>query len=132
MMPLAMTTSHGNDPMSTAAIDTAIIPARIERRVHVAVDHPAFAGHFPGQPILPGVALVAEVLEAIRSETALHARVGDAPRLAVVKFNAPVLPGASLVIALMQGRTGIDFEVREGDRLAASGRVAFADRGVPA
>ena len=47
----------------------------------IAPDHPAFAGHFPGQPLLPGVALLAAVLEAILDAPALAALVGDAPRI---------------------------------------------------
>lgn len=88
----------------------------------IANDHPAFAGHFPGDPLLPGVALLAEVLEAVLDEPALAAAVGAAPRLGAVKFLAPVRPGARLAITLEPGPRGLRFEVREGERLAASGQ----------
>ena len=114
-----------NADIPTATIDAAA-GQRVERHVDVAMDHPAFAGHFPGRPILPGVSLLAEVLEVVRGDAALLALVGEEPRLAVVKFIAPVLPGAALVVALTRGRAGLDFEVHEGQRLAASGRIAFA------
>ena len=32
------------------------------QRIEIGADHPAFDGHFPGRPILPGVALLAAVL----------------------------------------------------------------------
>ena len=90
----------------------------------VAADHPAFAGHFPGQPLLPGVSLLAAVLEAVLADPALAARVGPAPRIANAKFLAPVRPGAQLGIVLDASGRGLRFEVRDlgaGDRLAASG-----------
>ena len=95
-------------------------------RLHIAADHPAFAGHFPGQPLLPGVSLLAEVLEAVLDEPALAALVGMSPRLASAKFLAPVLPGADLVVQLEPGPRGLRFEVREGDRVAASGQFELA------
>lgn len=94
-------------------------------RLQIPVDHPAFAGHFPGQPLLPGVSLLAEVLEAVLADPALAARVGAAPRLANTKFLAPVRPGAQLTIQLDATGRGLRFEVRDasaGDRLAASGQ----------
>ena len=70
-------------------------------RVDIAADHPAFAGHFPGRPVLPGVALLAEVIEAALARAARwRLRSAAAPRLAVVKFLAPVGPGARSCIAL--------------------------------
>lgn len=92
----------------------------------IAADHPAFAGHFPGQPLLPGAALLAEVLEALLDEPLLTARVGTAPRLGTAKFLAPVRPGARLTIRLDDGPRGVRFEVREGARVVASGQFEDA------
>ena len=64
--------------------------------LHIAPDHPAFAGHFPGQPLLPGVLLLAEVLEAVLDVPALARSVGPAPRIGAAKFLAPVRPGDSI------------------------------------
>jgi 3-hydroxymyristoyl/3-hydroxydecanoyl-(acyl carrier protein) dehydratase len=90
--------------------------------VNIAADHPAFAGHFPGQPLLPGVSLLAEALEALLDDPALAALVGPRPTISNAKFLAPVRPGARLTVQLDAGPRGVRFEVKEGDRLAASGQ----------
>ena len=88
----------------------------------IAADHPAFAGHFPGRPLLPGVALLSAVLEAVLAEPALAAAVGPAPRLSAVKFLAPIGPGAALTIRFdATSASVLRFEVAEGARIAASG-----------
>ena len=95
--------------------------------IHIAPDHPAFAGHFPGQPLLPGVLLLAEVLEAMLADPALALLVGTAPRIGAAKFLAPVRPGAHLTLQFTQALTGgLRFEVREGERMAASGQFEAA------
>jgi len=91
----------------------------------VPQDHPCFPGHFPGQPLLPGALILAEVREAIARVPALVARLGPEPTLAAAKFLAPVGPGASLAIELQPeagAGGGVRFEVRSGEVLAASGR----------
>jgi 3-hydroxyacyl-[acyl-carrier-protein] dehydratase len=88
----------------------------------IAPDHPAFAGHFPGQPLLPGVVLLAEVLEVVLTVPELATLIGNAPRIANAKFLAPVRPGAQLVVQLEATPRSVRFEVRENDRVAASGQ----------
>ena len=96
--------------------------------LQIAHDHPAFAGHFPGQPLLPGVSLLAHVLEAALANPQFAQRVGHAPRLLSAKFLAPVRPGDRIEIRLDDPRAGgnatgrLAFEVRCGERLAASGQ----------
>ena len=101
--------------------------AQVRQRVEIAVDHPAFAGHFPGRPMLPGVALVAEAMEAAAAEPALAHAIGPAPQLSVVKFLAPVGPGASLDINLRLQARSVAFSVAEGGRVVATGQFARAD-----
>jgi 3-hydroxyacyl-[acyl-carrier-protein] dehydratase len=94
----------------------------LQRRVRVPPDHPAFAGHFPGRPILPGVALLAEVIETLREQ-----RLGGDGALTIqaAKFVAPVGPGAELTITLhVSSRGGWRFEVQADGVLAASGSLA--------
>ena len=100
-----------------------------ERRhpVEVAPGHPAFAGHFPGRPMLPGVALVAEAMEGAADDATMLRAIGPRPVLSVVKFLHPVRPGDRLEIAWSLEARAVAFEVLVGGRVAASGRFARAD-----
>ncbi|RYF35132.1 MAG: acyl-CoA synthetase [Comamonadaceae bacterium] len=103
-----------------ATDDTALVFTH-----EVPLDHPSFAGHFRGQPLLPGALLLAEVQETMRGVPALTARLGNEPTLASAKFLAPVRPGALLTIELQPetgAARGVRFEVRCGDAIAVSGR----------
>ena len=89
--------------------------------VQIAAEHPAFPGHFPGSPLLPGVCLLAEIIEIALGDPAHTQALGCAPRIAVAKFLAPVRPGAELAIQLRSVEGKIRFEAWQGPELAASG-----------
>jgi 3-hydroxyacyl-[acyl-carrier-protein] dehydratase len=101
---------------------------RVQRRIEA--DHPAFDGHFPGAPLLPGVMLLSEVLEAAIGAgwaAPLPISAGRAPplQIASAKFLAPVRPGSDLVIemAVQPGERSATFDVRCGDECVATGRL---------
>lgn len=64
-------------------------------------DHPALAGHFPGNPVVPGVVVLDHVVAAI------EASAGTLPplRLPQVKFLAPLRPGEDAEV-LLEGADG--------------------------
>lgn len=90
----------------------------------VPEDHPAFAGHFPGHPVLPGAALLSLVMQALAERPALAARIGRTPRLDNAKFLQPVGPGARLQLKLGTPGAGVSFELLQQGRCVARGQFA--------
>jgi 3-hydroxymyristoyl/3-hydroxydecanoyl-(acyl carrier protein) dehydratase len=85
---------------------------------------PAFDGHFPGAPVLPGAYLLALVLRAIERHAALAARIaGGDLQVQQVKFLAPVRPGDALRVQLQADDTGIDFAMQRDATAIARGRI---------
>ena len=77
--------------------------------LNISMDHPAFAGHFPGTPIVPGVVLLDEVMYVIVTDTGLPATDWQ---VSSVKFLSPLKPGESAIIEHEQSANGaIKFEV---------------------
>lgn len=93
----------------------------------IAADHPAYAGHFPGQPILPGVVLLDEALHALAAVHGLKAATGQ---IKSAKFLSPVSPGEPLRLDYIAGAEGVfQFKVLAGERAVASGVFVFAAAG---
>jgi 3-hydroxymyristoyl/3-hydroxydecanoyl-(acyl carrier protein) dehydratase len=91
-------------------------------RFSIPPDHPSLPGHFPGQPLVPGVLLLEHVLEAIEAVQGPLAAV----RLPQVKFVQPLLPGEVADIVVEGGTPRWKFRVLRGETLLASGEVATA------
>ncbi len=95
----------------------------VELRREIAADHPALPGHFPGAPVVPGVVLLNEVIEA--AEQALAVPAERAWTIKSSKFLRPVRPGERLTIRLMPGEGAqLRFECRVGDETALVGQLA--------
>lgn len=80
----------------------------------VPPDHPAFAGHFPGRPIVPGVVLLDHLL----------ARIGSPCDIASAKFLRPVGPGETVGFAWQeQGSGNLRFDITSAGRMVATGSL---------
>ncbi|HEC59117.1 hypothetical protein LCGC14_0849180 [marine sediment metagenome] len=87
----------------------------------IPADHPAFAGHFPGNPTVPGVVLLDIALHAITTATGTDLAVCE---ISTVKFLSPVSPNEPISIEHTLLPTGaIRFEIVCGTRKIATGRV---------
>ena len=97
---------------------TALADTTAPTTLHVPHDHPSFAGHFPGQPVLPGVVLLSMVMEALQS------RLGTPAQIDQAKFLAPVLPGDTLALAVTAQGNGLRFELTRDNTPVARGQLS--------
>jgi|SRR5436853_325777 len=94
----------------------------VSEALAVARDHPAYEGHFPGQPILPGVVILAEALATIARSTGTTVESWEVSN---AKFLEPVAPGTALTLTHERlERGGVRFEVRSPVGVVASGALS--------
>ena len=91
------------------------------RTLTIPVDHPAFAGHFPGMPVLPGAALLDEVLHVLEEELALDPVEWQ---MTTAKFLQPVRPGDVLTVEHLANAAVIRFAISIADRAALTGTLS--------
>ena len=66
-----------------------------ERTVTINGDHPALPGHFPGHPVVPGVIVLEEVIQALRE---IHGQGVVVTGMPAVKLSSPLRPEERLTI----------------------------------
>ncbi|KAA3652202.1 MAG: hypothetical protein DWQ11_12380 [Proteobacteria bacterium] len=83
-----------------------------------------FQGHFPGTPILPGVA---QVDWAIRFAQQYFSPAGSCERIEALKFNDRVLPGETLELRLdwSADKATLRFAYTADGQAKSSGKVVF-------
>lgn len=78
--------------------------------------HPSLPGHFPGQPIVPGVLLLDQVIAT--AEQWLGQRL-SITTLAQAKFTQPLLPNEEATLSITYAAPELKFEICRGsDRIA--------------
>ena len=88
-------------------------------RAEVSPSHPALAGHFPNNPIVPGVLILAHVQDAVTRATG--ARVAE---VVTAKFHSFLTPTESFSIEVRKNpRDIVSFRVDSGMRLVAEGKL---------
>jgi len=102
-------------------------PLVITAETTVPADSPWFSGHFPGNPILPGVAQLEMAVEAIARMSGKNLYV---TRLGRVKFKAFVRPGERLRLDARAGDEAgaFAFSIHAGEREVCSGNMILLEK----
>lgn len=84
-----------------------------------AADHPAFCGHFPNFPVLPGALLLDAAVSMIARDRALQI---EQWQVSAAKFLDMVRPGDALRLEHQQASsTSLNFTISCGSRRIATG-----------
>ena len=87
----------------------------------IAADHPAYAGHFPNFPVLPGAVLLDEALRIITGECSIDIRNWQ---IASAKFLDTVRPGDALRVEFDAATPDlIRFSILAAERKVVSGTL---------
>lgn len=107
---------------------------RIVAKKNVSMNEPFFVGHFPGEPVMPGVLVVESMAQAgavailsmedFRGKTAYFGGIKDA------KFKRKIVPGDTLrlevTIEKLKKNAGIGMgKAYVGEKLAAQAEIIF-------
>ena len=100
----------------------------IDALADVPADSPWFSGHFPGEPILPGIALVHLVKQVIAQGTQKKIEKLQFYSLRRVRFTQPVRPGDTLSVNITIEDGGEEilfhFKVLSKENIVSSGMIA--------
>ncbi len=89
--------------------------------LHIAPDHPTASGHFPGNPIIPGALLLAEVVHLIGTQ--LGQCLGPCA-VKNAKFFHPARPGDTLEVEFsLSPRGDVSFQCNVGETKVLAGTM---------
>jgi len=95
----------------------------VKKKFIIEPSHPSLAGHFPGNPIVPGVVILGKVLESIGESLGESFMLSNVPS---VKFHSPLRPDECLELTFdIHPGHSVTFSCRVGPRLVASGQFVF-------
>ncbi|WP_455210579.1 hypothetical protein [Kaarinaea lacus] len=82
--------------------------------------HPSLPGHFPGNPVVPGVVILDEIITALAQwQPQLHIK-----GFSTVKFLRPLLPNEPFSVEFNHSKTNrMKFECKKSQTVFASGLI---------
>ncbi|HEV7489689.1 MAG TPA: hydroxymyristoyl-ACP dehydratase [Rhodanobacteraceae bacterium] len=88
----------------------------IVEALRIPASHPALAGHFPGNPIVPGVVLLDRISAALERADGEHlANIG------VVKFMLPLRPEEDAELRIVRDGTRVSFRIDRAESVILRG-----------
>lgn len=98
----------------------------LRARFHIEPDHPVFRGHFPEQPVLPGVAQIHWAARTAQRHLSCRGRFSG---LEALKFLRLIVPPADIELELDwaadTGLLGFRYTSARGRKVCSSGRLRF-------
>ncbi len=92
--------------------------------LHFPADHACGAGHFPGNPIIPGALLLAETLRLVAGVAGLRL---DSCNVKSAKFLHPVRPGDTVDIEFsLASRQDVHFQCAVSGKRVLTGVLSAA------
>jgi 3-hydroxyacyl-[acyl-carrier-protein] dehydratase len=89
----------------------------------IASNHPSLPGHFPGNPVVPGVVILDEVLDALEQWQPQWIIEG----FTTVKFLQPLLPDEPFNIEFEQSKASrVKFQCKKQQTVFATGIITLA------
>ena len=108
---------------------------RVVAKKNVTFDEPYFAGHFPGNPVMPGVLIIEALAQtgavAILAQPEWKGKTAYFAGIDKAKFKKKVLPGDTLIleteIIKVKGPIGVGKAIARVDgKLVCSAELTFA------
>ena len=101
---------------------------------NVSINEPFFTGHFPGNPVMPGVLIIESMAQAAgmlaNLDASMQGKTGELYYLVKVdkaKFSKTVVPGDQLVLEVTQHRILRRMGFYSGEALVDGKRVASCE-----
>lgn len=89
----------------------------------IPADHPALPGHFPGNPVVPGAVILAEIAAALVARIP-GTRVSE---FSMVKFLAPLRPEQDAALVFHDKGPGLAaFDLAVGTARIATGTLRYS------
>ncbi len=115
---------HGLSPNQPWWVHRSGDPQSFSGLLWVAPDMPVFDGHFPNNPILPGVLQIDWAITAAADAFEATPPTGFA-RMSQIKFLHPISPGNWLKLNLTREGTSVAFDYHLPEHVCTKGKLQY-------